>query len=187
MKIKDIFRKKELEKRLEELQAKDNLYGLIRELANNEYRRLNVNLDPRFRLGLMGERAIGPLIEALADEDREVVFNAILLLRSIGDVRAVEPLRTLAKSDDEGIRNEAVNTLKVLEDDSSLFGTIIHKPGDVCVNSGQYLIVYTSPYLMRTFEKNIGMVSGLLFPPFGRKGYDFLMGYIYIAPRNDVE
>ncbi len=68
-------------------------------------------------LGNIGNiRAVEPLIEALKDEEPYVRMYSATALGKIGDVRAIEPLRTLLNDPKPYIQEEALNSLKLLQE-----------------------------------------------------------------------
>jgi HEAT repeat protein len=71
--------------------------------------------DLGYRLGLMGEPAVEPLIEALGDNDPDVRVRAAEALGRIGDERAVEPLTDALDDGDEGVRTFAKMGLEKIE------------------------------------------------------------------------
>lgn len=71
--------------------------------------------DLGYRLGLMGEPAVEPLIEALGDDDPNVRVRAAEALGRIGDECAVEPLTDALNDGDEGVRTFAKMGLEKIE------------------------------------------------------------------------
>src|SRR3972149_9496895 len=55
------------------------------------------------------------LISALEDQDPDVRLGAILLLGSLGDAKAVEPLRKLLDDPDPEFRTHATNAINEIE------------------------------------------------------------------------
>ena len=56
-------------------------------------------------------RAVGPLIQALKDEDSMVRWDAVDALGNLNDTRAVKPLIQALKDEDSEIREKATETL----------------------------------------------------------------------------
>ena len=71
--------------------------------------------DLGYHLGLMGDPAVEPLVQALGDEDPNVRVRAAEALGRIGDERAVGPLTTALNDEDETARVFAKLGLKSIE------------------------------------------------------------------------
>ena len=74
-----------------------------------------LDADLGYNLGLMGEPAVEPLIQALNDEDSRVRVRAAEALGRIGDKRAVGPLTDALNDEDEMVRTFAKIGLESIE------------------------------------------------------------------------
>lgn len=63
---------------------------------------------------LQGPAAVNGLLHALHDDDRRVQQNAIWALGSIGDPRAIPPLRRRYTEVDEGLRDLITDALEMI-------------------------------------------------------------------------
>ncbi|MFQ5435244.1 MAG: HEAT repeat domain-containing protein [Anaerolineae bacterium] len=79
--------------KVEKLEAKQDIEGLIKALGYNKKRKaFEVQSAAVEALVRIGSAAVKPLCEALRDDDYNIRDNAIRALGQIGDVRAIEPL-----------------------------------------------------------------------------------------------
>jgi hypothetical protein len=62
-------------------------------------------------LGSLGELAVDPLVEALADPDWHIRMGSAIALRIIGDPRGVEPLIRAIGDENRFVRREAVKSI----------------------------------------------------------------------------
>ena len=98
---------------MQKLTAKRSLKGLTRALGYQPDWRVRFHaVAPLAQIG--GAQAVGPLIEALTDEDPFVRGAAIRALQDIGDMRAVEPLRAALTDKDRQVRDLAAAALATL-------------------------------------------------------------------------
>ncbi|MFX0163468.1 MAG: HEAT repeat domain-containing protein, partial [Candidatus Hodarchaeota archaeon] len=67
-------------------------------------------------LGMIGEPAVEPLIQALKEKDRYVRKEAAFALGEIADARAVEPLIQSLKDEDLGVQKEATDALEKIRE-----------------------------------------------------------------------
>ena len=77
-------------------------------------------VSPAEMLAKIGEPAVEPLIEALASTDRGVRHSAAYALGKIGDVRAVQPLIELMKTEtDPELKREMLQMLTSMDSEES--------------------------------------------------------------------
>ena len=78
-----------------------------------------VRAQAAFALGMLGEPAVGPLIELLAHSDHDIRLRAAWALGVIGQP-ALPALLDLAQGDDQGRRVEAIRVLGVIGEGRAL-------------------------------------------------------------------
>lgn len=92
------------------MKAEDDIQGLIRTMGHKDY---FVRLDAQKVLKKIGTPAVDPLINAMNDRNQSVRSGAIIVLGTIGDNRAVDPLIRILKNKNEKneVKKSAENTL----------------------------------------------------------------------------
>jgi len=94
---------------IEKMKIKKNIKGLIKTLnhSNSKFR-----MEAAVVLGNLKEKeAVEPLIQALDDEDINVIKAAICSLEKIGDIRAVDSLVVKTKRNFEDIKSELIEAI----------------------------------------------------------------------------
>ena len=107
--------------------------------------------------GFGDERAVGPVIEAVRDDDCEVRASAVRALGHLGDTKAVQPLVDVLDDPEHWVAAEAVHSLKCLGDVRAvphLTPLLEHDKGSIRVAARQAL-------------KRLRGSPGTVYDPFG--------------------